>query len=52
MLGTSATDLAGVKILHGLDKVIEGGAVVLTLKDQDILRDGDVNDGTSLFFQC
>ncbi|XP_042419034.1 SART-1 family protein DOT2-like [Zingiber officinale] len=37
-------NLAGVKILHGLDKVIEGGAVVLTLKDQDILRDGDVND--------
>lgn len=37
-------DLAGVKVLHGLDKVIEGGAVVLTLKDQNILADGDVND--------
>ncbi|KAK4796288.1 hypothetical protein SAY86_028614 [Trapa natans] len=36
--------LAGVKILHGLDKVIEGGTVVLTLKDQSILADGDVND--------
>lgn len=38
-------DLAGVKILHGLDKVIEGGTVVLTLKDQAILADGDVNEG-------
>ncbi|KAK2977542.1 hypothetical protein RJ640_018184 [Escallonia rubra] len=36
-------DLAGVKILHGLDKVMEGGAVVLTLKDQSILADGDIN---------
>ncbi|OVA18137.1 SART-1 protein [Macleaya cordata] len=36
-------DLAGVKVLHGLDKVIEGGAVVLTLKDQSILADGDIN---------
>lgn len=38
-----AQDLAGVKVLHGLDKVIEGGAVVLTLKDQSILADGDIN---------
>ncbi|KAJ6828776.1 SART-1 family protein DOT2 [Iris pallida] len=37
-------DLAGVKILHGLDKVIEGGAVVLTLKDSSILADGDINE--------
>ncbi|KAI3893453.1 hypothetical protein MKX03_030728 [Papaver bracteatum] len=37
-------DLAGVKILHGLDKVVEGGAVVLTLKDQSILTDGDLNE--------
>ncbi|KAK3001306.1 hypothetical protein RJ639_020314 [Escallonia herrerae] len=36
-------DLAGVKVLHGLDKVMEGGAVVLTLKDQSILADGDIN---------
>ncbi|CAN6465454.1 unnamed protein product [Victoria cruziana] len=36
--------LAGVKILHGLEKVMEGGAVVLTLKDQDILSDGDINN--------
>ncbi|OWM81859.1 hypothetical protein CDL15_Pgr007897 [Punica granatum] len=36
--------LAGVKVLHGLDKVIEGGAVVLTLKDQSILADGDINE--------
>ncbi|KAF6134707.1 hypothetical protein GIB67_002108 [Kingdonia uniflora] len=35
--------LAGMKVLHGLDKVIEGGAVVLTLKDQNILADGDIN---------
>ncbi|KAK6139718.1 hypothetical protein DH2020_026549 [Rehmannia glutinosa] len=35
--------LGGVKILHGLDKVLEGGAVVLTLKDQSILADGDIN---------
>ncbi|KAI3880531.1 hypothetical protein MKX03_008795 [Papaver bracteatum] len=37
-------DLAGVKILHGLDKVVGGGAVVLTLKDQSILADGDLNE--------
>ncbi|KAJ8477143.1 hypothetical protein OPV22_020870 [Ensete ventricosum] len=43
-VGHTQKDLAGVKILHGLDKVIEGGAVVLTLKDQNILKDGDVNE--------
>ncbi|CAN0878932.1 SART-1 family protein DOT2 [Linum grandiflorum] len=37
-------DLAGVKVLDGLDKVMEGGAVVLTLKDQSILADGDINN--------
>lgn len=37
--------LAGVKVLHGLDKVVEGGAVILTLKDQNILADGDINEG-------
>ncbi|KAK3023739.1 hypothetical protein RJ639_044404 [Escallonia herrerae] len=36
-------DLAGVKDLHGLDKVMEGDAVVLTLQDQSILADGDIN---------
>ncbi|KAL3644247.1 ESCRT II complex subunit Dot2 [Castilleja foliolosa] len=36
-------ELGGVKILHGIDKVLEGGAVVLTLKDQSILADGDIN---------
>ncbi|KAL0338787.1 UNVERIFIED_CONTAM: SART-1 family protein DOT2 [Sesamum angustifolium] len=41
---SSPGDLGGVKILHGLDKVLEGGAVVLTLKDQSILADGDVNE--------
>ncbi|KAL5205108.1 hypothetical protein ABZP36_009979 [Zizania latifolia] len=35
--------LSGVKVLHGLDKVIEGAAVVMTLKDQSILADGDIN---------
>uniref|UniRef100_A0A1D1XKA5 U4/U6.U5 tri-snRNP-associated protein 1 n=1 Tax=Anthurium amnicola TaxID=1678845 RepID=A0A1D1XKA5_9ARAE len=43
-LFTLTEHLAGVKILHGLDKVLEGGTVVLTLKDQDILADGDVNE--------
>ncbi|KAK2632535.1 hypothetical protein EUGRSUZ_L01432, partial [Eucalyptus grandis] len=40
----NAHDLVGVKVLHGLDKVIEGGAVVLTLKDQNILANGDINE--------
>ncbi|MFS7966768.1 putative SNU66/SART1 family protein [Helianthus anomalus] len=40
----SSRDLAGFKVLDGLDKVIEGGAVVLTLKDQNILADGDINE--------
>jgi len=38
--------LAGVKVLHGLDKVAEGGTVVLTIRDQPILADGDINEGT------
>ncbi|KAL5785355.1 hypothetical protein ACOSQ2_007747 [Xanthoceras sorbifolium] len=37
-------DLSGIKVLHGLDKVMDGGAVVLTLKDQSILADGDINE--------
>ncbi|KAL8096738.1 SART-1 family protein DOT2 [Apium graveolens] len=41
-------DLSGVKVLHGLDKVIEGGAVVLTLKDQSILANGDVNEDVDM----
>nr|GMD54528.1 SART-1 family protein DOT2 [Ipomoea batatas] len=36
-------ELSGAKILHGLDKVLEGGSVVLTLKDQSILSGDDVN---------
>ncbi|KAJ6307881.1 hypothetical protein OIU76_017630 [Salix suchowensis] len=40
----NAHNLAGIKVLDGLDKVIEGGAVVLTLKDQNILVDGDINE--------
>ncbi|KAH7678895.1 U4/U6.U5 tri-snRNP-associated protein 1 [Dioscorea alata] len=46
--GHSGKDLAGVKILHGLDKVMEGGAVVLTLKDQDILAGGDLNEDVDM----
>ncbi|KAJ7538223.1 hypothetical protein O6H91_11G038800 [Diphasiastrum complanatum] len=37
-------DLAGLKIRHGLDKVMEGGAVVLTLKDRNILDGDDVDE--------
>uniref|UniRef100_A0A7N0TH55 SART-1 n=1 Tax=Kalanchoe fedtschenkoi TaxID=63787 RepID=A0A7N0TH55_KALFE len=44
----SSKDLAGVKILHGLDKVVEGGAVILTLKDQNILADGDINEDADM----
>ncbi|XP_011011623.1 PREDICTED: SART-1 family protein DOT2 isoform X2 [Populus euphratica] len=40
----NAYNLAGIKVLDGLDKVLEGGAVVLTLKDQNILADGDINE--------
>lgn len=40
----TAQHLAGVKVLHGLDKVVEGGAIVLTLKDQSILAGGDINE--------
>ncbi|KAH9624426.1 hypothetical protein KSS87_003445 [Heliosperma pusillum] len=44
-----ATDsLAGVKVLHGFDKVLEGGSVVLTLKDQEILADGDINENLDM----
>lgn len=43
-----AEDLAGLKVRHGLDKVMEGAAVVLTLKDTNILVDGDLNDGIAL----
>lgn len=39
----AAKELSGVKVLHGLDKVVEGGAVVLTLKDQSVLAGDDVN---------
>ncbi|PPD89950.1 hypothetical protein GOBAR_DD13103 [Gossypium barbadense] len=41
-------DLGGVKVLHGLDKVMDGGAVVLTLKDQTILADGDLNEDVDM----
>ncbi|CAM6127350.1 unnamed protein product [Calypogeia fissa] len=36
-------DLAGLKIRHGFDKVMEGHAVVLTLKDTNVLDGDDVN---------
>ncbi|CAH8271325.1 unnamed protein product [Arabidopsis lyrata] len=42
--GEDGGHLSGVKVLHGLDKVVEGGAVILTLKDQSVLADGDVNN--------
>ncbi|TKY68497.1 SART-1 family protein DOT2 [Spatholobus suberectus] len=41
-------NLAGVKVLHGLDKVMEGGTVVLTIKDQPVLADGDVNEDVDM----
>ncbi|CAL0303627.1 unnamed protein product [Lupinus luteus] len=41
-------NLAGVKVLHGLDKVVEGGTVVLTIKDQPILADGDINEDVDM----
>ncbi|KAK6229219.1 hypothetical protein SCA6_018170 [Theobroma cacao] len=44
----AAHDLAGVKVLHGLDKVMDGGAVVLTLKDQSILANGDINEDVDM----
>ncbi|KAF3457135.1 hypothetical protein FNV43_RR01792 [Rhamnella rubrinervis] len=44
----TARDLAGLKVLHGLDKVLDGGAVVLTLKDQNILADGDINEDVDM----
>ena len=46
----NADHLSGVKVLHGLDKVLEGGAVVMTLKDQSILADGDINEGNGSSF--
>lgn len=39
----AAKELGGMKVLHGIDKVVEGGAVVLTLKDQSILAGDDIN---------
>ncbi|KAK7271827.1 hypothetical protein RJT34_28040 [Clitoria ternatea] len=46
--GQHTDNLAGVKVLHGLDKVIEGGTVVLTIKDQPILADGDINEDVDM----
>ena len=31
---------------------MEGGTVVLTIKDQPILADGDVNEGTTACWTC
>ncbi|BBN19255.1 U4/U6.U5 tri-snRNP-associated protein 1 [Marchantia polymorpha subsp. ruderalis] len=44
--GYGGKDLAGLKVRHGLDKVMEGGAVVLTLKDVNVLDGDDVNEAT------
>ncbi|XP_020976077.1 SART-1 family protein DOT2 isoform X1 [Arachis ipaensis] len=41
-------NLAGVKVLHGIEKVVEGGTVVLTIKDQPILADGDINEDVDM----
>lgn len=35
--------LAAVKVVHGIEKVMQGGEVVLTLKDQSVLADGGDN---------
>ncbi|AQK43938.1 hypothetical protein ZEAMMB73_Zm00001d025540 [Zea mays] len=32
------------EVLHGLDKVLEGGAVVMTLRDHSIPSNGDINE--------
>jgi len=40
--------LAEVKVLHGLDKVVEGGTVVLTIRDKSILVDGDINEDADM----
>ncbi|CAD6216963.1 unnamed protein product [Miscanthus lutarioriparius] len=37
-----------LEVLHGLDKVLEGGAVVMTLKDQSILANGDINEDADM----
>ncbi|GJP36871.1 hypothetical protein CLOM_g21337 [Closterium sp. NIES-68] len=40
----TSRDLAGLKVRHGVSKVLEeGAAVVLTLKDSSILAGGDIN---------
>lgn len=38
------TDLNDIKIRHNQDDFIEGQNYILTMKDQSVLRDGDVND--------
>ncbi|KAK2975926.1 hypothetical protein RJ640_007404 [Escallonia rubra] len=45
-------DLTGFKVHHGLDKVMEGGAVVLTLKDQSIVADGVINQDVDMLKKC
>ena len=40
-----AEDLARLKVLHGVDQVMEGEAIVLTIKDQNVLIGDDVNNG-------
>lgn len=37
--------MAGLKVLDWFNKVIEGGVVVLILKDHNVLVGDDVNDG-------
>jgi U4/U6.U5 tri-snRNP-associated protein 1 len=46
--GYDARHLAGLKVTHGLEKVMDGGAIVLTLKDTSILdeKGNEVNEAT------
>ena len=36
--------MAQVKVFNGLDKVMKDGVLVLTLKDQDNIADGAINE--------
>lgn len=40
--------LVGLKFLHGLDRVMQGGAIMLTLKDQNIISSGDINEDVNM----
>ena len=46
--GSSSCLSNGVKVHRGPHNVVEGGAIVLTLKDQSILVGGDINEDTDM----